>query len=464
MATTERRFAEFIVGTSPDEVPASSLETAREACFDGIGCMLAGAATPHGRMMVDFVCEEAAPGPCTVVGSTSQFSRSMAALANGTLAHALDFDDGWGFGHSAALLLPTALAAGEPLGISGRELLTAYVIGLEVGANIRRGRFPLYGYPENERGFHTSSVVGSLAATAVAARLLGLDESQTVTALGIAGSMASGLTQNFGTHTKPLHAGMCSRNGLMAARLASRGWTACDNILESRVGWSASFLGNGHFDPRAMVKDLGTTWVGANHLKAYPCCGSNHGALDALLPLIAEHHVTADDVEELEVAGLPYEAECVVLLYPEPVSAFQGKFSIHYTLATALIDGKIDVASYQESKLQRPEYALARRKVNVRIAPKWQTPPTGGPTTVTLHLRDGRTLQRSVDAHFVHGTRHDPLTDAEQRAKFQSNASFSLESRQITQALNAWWRIDQTPDVRAALATIGGRVFASDGA
>jgi 2-methylcitrate dehydratase PrpD len=454
MGKTESRFAEFIVGTTPDQIPTRSYDTAREACFDGIGCMLAGAATPHGRMIVDFVRSESAVGPCTVVGSGERLGQTMAALANGTLAHALDFDDGWGFGHSAAVLLPTALAAGEPRGISGHELLAAYIIGLEVGANIRRGRFPLNGYPENERGFHTSSVVGSLAAAAVAARLLGLDEAETVTALGIAGSMASGVTQNFGTHTKPLHAGMCSRNGLTAARLAQSGWSACDNILESRVGWSASFLGNGHFDTNTMVRDLGSVWAASNHLKAYPCCGSNHGALDALLPLIAEHGFTADEVAEVEVSGLPYEAECVVLLYPEPVTAFQGKFSIHYTLATALIDGKIDVDSYTEDKIRRPEYADARRKVQVRIAPKWQTPPTGGPTTVVVRLHNGAVYERSIDAHFAHGTRHDPLTLDEQEAKFRDNATRSLDSEHAQQALDAWWRIDQTPDIRTALATV----------
>jgi 2-methylcitrate dehydratase PrpD len=268
--------------------------------------------------------------------------------------------------------------------------------------------------------------------------------------------MASGLTQNFGTHTKPLHAGMCSRNGLTAARLAKRGWTAADNILESPVGWSASFLGNGHFDPGMMVKDLGTTWASSNHLKAYPCCGTNHGALDALLGLMAERPFSVAEVEDVEVAGLTHEARDVVLLYPQPISAFQGKFSIHYTIATALIDGRIDVDSYQEDKLRRPEYAEARRKVRVTVAPRWQTPLAGSPTTVTVRLRSGEVLQRTVDSHFARGTRHNPLTAQEQMQKFSKNAQYVLEAKQAQEALEAWWQIDTIPDIRHALSLVAG--------
>ena len=142
------------------------------------------------------------------------------------------------------------------------------------------------------------------------------------------------------------------------------------------------------------------------------------------------------------------------------MSAFQGKFSIHYTLATALIDGTIDVSSYDEERIRRPEYAEARRKVHVRIAPKWQTPPTGGPTTVRVRLHSGIVHERSVDAHVVHGTRHDPLSNDEQRDKFRANAMLSLDSARLHAALNAWWGIDQTPDIRSALATVGEGLLA----
>jgi 2-methylcitrate dehydratase PrpD len=170
---------------------------------------------------------------------------------------------------------------------------------------------------------------------------------------------------------------------------------------------------------------------------------------------MAERPFSLSDVDDVEVAGLTHEARDVVLMYPEPVSAFQGKFSIHYTIATALIDGRIDVGSYQEDRIRRPEYAEARRKVHVTVAPRWQTPPGGAPTTVTVRLRGGEVLQRTVDAHFAHGTRHDPLTDQEQKDKFSNNARFVLEAERTKAALDAWWRIDTAPDIGHALSLIG---------
>ena len=459
MGKTETRIAEFIIETDPSDMPVESFKAAREACFDCVGVMLAGAAQPHGHMMAEFVAEEGARGDCSVLGTAVRTSPSMAALANGTLGHALDYDDMGGFGHPSVVLLPPALAVGERMGISGRELLSAYIVGYEVGTHLNRGS----NYIQGERGFHSTSVFGTLAATAVACRLLRLSKEQTIMALGIAGSMPSGVLQNFGTHTKPLHAGLSSRSGVMAALLARKGYLACDNIVESKVGWAAAYMGEGNYDLPAMVKDLGSVWTSANSIviKKYPCCGSNHSTLDSLLGLIREHGFTLDEVDEVEVAGLP--AISHVLLYPDPRSSFQGKFSLAYNVATALVDGQINMASFEGDRVLRSEYRQALDKVEIKVRSKWDSDYESHPSEnpVTVRLKNGRTFTRTTNRHAMHGTPADPLSQEELHGKFRQNARLVLSDEQVEEALRLWWMLDELPEIGRATAAVMSGVLVS---
>jgi 2-methylcitrate dehydratase PrpD len=460
MGKTEARIAEFIVETDPAAIPAESYRAAREGCFDCVGVALAGAVQPHARMIANFAASEgggASGGDCTVLGAGVRTAASMAALANGTIGHALDFDDMGGFGHPSVALLPAALAIGEREGASGRDLLTAYVIGFEVGRHLSLGAH----YNQGERGFHSTAVFGTLAATATACRLLGLDQQQTVMALGIAGSMPGGVVQNFGTHTKPLHAGLVGRNSVTAALLARSGFLASDIIVESKVGWAAAYIGQGNYNPAAMVRDLGTVWTSKDTLvtKKYPCCGSNHSALDSLLALRREHGFQLDDVLEVEVAGLP--AISHVLLYPEPSSAFQGKFSLQYTLATALVDGRVDIESFDADQLDRPALREALAKIEVKVCSNWDPAYEAHPSEnpVTVRLKDGRVVQRSTNRHHMHGSPTDPLSADELQAKFRSNARLSLADSQVEEALQQWWTLDQQADIRTAARAASGGVL-----
>jgi 2-methylcitrate dehydratase PrpD len=463
---TERRIAEFIVETDVRAIPAECYRAAREASFDCAGVMLAGVPEPHGRMIVDFASAEGGSGPCTIVGTPVRTSATMAALANGTLGHALDYDDMGGFGHPSVVLLPAAVAAGEIADASGRDVLTAYILGFEVARHLSRAA----SYHQGERGFHSTVVFGTLGAVAAACRLLGLTVEQTITALGIAGSMPSGVVQNFGTHTKPLHAGMTCRNGVMAAMLAGKGFLACDNIVESKVGWAAAYIGVGNYDPPAMVKDLGSEWTIQNTIviKKYPCCGTNHSALDSLLALQREHRFRWDEVAEVEVTGLPDTSH--VLLYPEPRYAFQGKFSLPYNVATALVDGRVDVNSFTDERLARRELAETLRKVEIKVVSRWDPAWSPHPreTPVTVRLADGRTLTRSTNRHTMHGTPTDPLTAEELRDKFRRNAQRGLSGDRAERALETWWTLDTVPHIRTAMAdltsepgtTVGGAATA----
>jgi 2-methylcitrate dehydratase PrpD len=455
MGICEERIAKFVAETSFDAIPAESYRAALEASFDCVGVALAGAAQPHGKMIVDFVDAQGGRTDCTIIGNTRRTSPYLAALANGTLGHALDYDDMGGFGHPSVGLLPTALAVGEQLGKSGREVLAAYVLGFEVAVHLNKGAKNVQGLT----GFHSTATYGTLSATAVACRLMGLDVQQTLMAFGLAGSMPSGILQNFGSYTKPLHAGMSCRSGVMAASLAKQGWFATDAFLDSKVGWAHAYIGEGNYDPDKMTANLGKTWYSRNTIviKKYPCCGSNHGALDSLLALMKQHDLSLKDIARVDVDNVP--AISHVLLHPNPKLGYQGKFSLHYNIATALVDGKIDIDSFTDAKLNRPEYREARAKTYVNVMSNWdpeyEHAPTYNPVTITL--KNGERLTKKTDRHVMHGAPADPLSEQELKDKFRDCARRILAAGQVEEAVDAWWTLDRAPKLTAALASVTPR-------
>ena len=455
MSACEDRLAKFVTETSADAIPAECYREALRASFDCIGVAIAGAAQPHGKMIVDFVAAQGGNGVCTIIGNKGRTSPYLAALANGTLGHALDYDDMGGFGHPTVALLPTALAVGEQLGSSGRDVLAAYVIGFEIALNLSRGAENVQGLT----GFHSTATFGTIGATAVAARLMGLTAQQTLMAFGLAGSMPSGILQNFGTHTKPLHAGMSCRSGVLAASLAKQGWLATDSFIDSKVGWAHAYIGEGKYDPEKMTENLGKSWATKDTIviKKYPCCGSNHGALDSLLALLKEHDVSLDDIARVDVDKVP--AISHVLLHPNPKYGFQGKFSLHYNIATALVDKKIDIGSFTDEKLNRSEYRVAREKTNVNVMSNWDPDYEHGPTfnPVTVTLKNGERLTKRTNRRTMHGAPADPLSVQELKEKFRYCAAQRFAPGQVAEALDAWWTLDRASNVKQALATVAAR-------
>jgi 2-methylcitrate dehydratase PrpD len=454
VAATEERIARFIVETGHDAVPPAALHMARDAAFDCVGVALAGAAQPLGKIVLEMTREEGGHAEATVIGGGVRTSATMAALANGTLAHALDYDDMGSFGHPSVVLLPPVLALGERLGASGRDVLDAYVIGFEVGANLSAASH----YVQTERGFHSTAFFGTMGATAAAARLLGLDVAQTVMALGIAGSMPAGVVQNFGTMVKPLHAGMSARNGVLAAVLAKKGYMATDTIFESRIGFLSTYVGEGHYDLEQAVTGLGNPFRLQDTLviKKYPCCGTNHSALDSILSLMREEKLSFEDVAGVTVEGLPYLSH--VLLYPRPEHGINGKFSIHYNVAAAILDGQVTIDSHTDEALRRPAVREALGKTHVEVQSRWDPGYSAHPsgTPVTIRLRDGRVLTRFTNRHTMHGTPKDPLSRDELAAKFESNAGLTLAPDVVKRAADLWLHVDEVPNIRDAMHAVAG--------
>ena len=441
MSTTEK-VARFIVDFQFDQIPAKGLEQAKISILDTIGTALAGAKGEIGTILTRYVTEMGGNPQARLIGRGTKTSTPQAALANGTFAHADDYDDIGSSGHAGAFLTAPLLALGEWLHLPGKKILEGYVVGFEIGYRLRTSIGDII-----QAGFHSSCLLGTMAAAAESAKLLGLDVHKTRATLGIAASLASGIMENFGTFTKPFHAGHASRNGVIAAILAREGLTANLNVLEGSRGFFYVF-GQEQASIGRMTENLGKLLAIAEEgvsIKPWPCCGGNHEALTAILRLIEKHDIKPDEVDCIEVATSWKPPGPLVHMNPE--IGFEGKFDMRYNMALALIDRKIELSSYTEEKFQRPEVKSLMKKVNYIQHPDCVDKPLSLQSesrfaAVTLKLKDGRVLSERQKAE---GRRK--LRGEEVYSKYRENAQiFGLSANQI----------DRSVELLDKLETLGG--------
>ncbi len=283
-------------------------------------------------------------------------------------------------GHPSVPLLPAVLALGEKLDSSGSEVIDAFVLGFEVECKLGR----VIGAPHYALGWHATSTLGTLGAAAACARLLRLDADQTQTALGIAASLASGVRQNFGTMTKPLHAGWAAHNGVIAATLAGRGFTADSAALEGESGLLSAASGDARLNSRALSR-LGDPWEIVSPgigVKLYPCCYATHRAIDAALEIVASdgpHHSNIESVEVTVSRGT-----LMPLQKPLPATGLEGKFSMEYCIAAALADGRVGLATFTDDAVRRPDLRKLMKRVVVREERRAGAFPIGGRALVSV--------------------------------------------------------------------------------
>ena len=441
--------AKWIVNTTYEDIPPDAIRVANESCFDVIGVILAGSAQPVGEIIKKYVADQGAAPQATVLSSGSQSSVANAALANGTMGHALDYDDFGGFGHPTVAIFPALLAIGEHSGATGRDLLEAYVIGCEVGLALQHATK----YKQMDKGFHSTAVIGRLACTAACAKLMKLDHGQTVMALGMAGSMASGLIHNFGTMTKPLHAGLTCRDGVTAAQLAQRGLTAGEQIIEHPFGFATTVLGEGIYDLDEMAENLGKPYrvQDALMIKKYPCCGGNHAMLDSLFSLMRDNDFTYEDVASAEVDQSYYS---VVMLYQDPDDELKGKFSAKYNVAAALVDGEIAIDTFTQEKIADPTINETMGKVRTRVMAKSEEMLTRSDDghKIKITLKDGRVLEHITARADILGSQKNPWGFENIKAKFQENVALVLSQQGVEDAVNAWSDILQVSDVSGTVS------------
>jgi 2-methylcitrate dehydratase PrpD len=442
------QLAAYAATESFEKLPEAAVRAARRAILDTLGVTLAGSVEVTAERARALVAHRRGSDEATIVGTPLRGSVEDAALTNGTAAHALDYDDLHQSlsGHPSVPVLPAALALAERQHLSGAALITAFVVGVEIEAKLGRALNPgLY-----EVGWHATSTLGVFGAAAAVSRLLGLSAERTAQALAIAASMASGIKANFGTDCKPLHAGHAARCGVEAALLAAAGFTGNPRALEHGDGFGSTY---GAGSPPAW--DLATAGLGSPHeivdpgvgVKRFPACASTHQALDATLALAEEHALTPSAVEAVE-CGVPYMAPHQ-LIYDQAATPLQGKFSMPYCVAVALLDGGVGFAQFTDERVHRADVQALMPRVRMVVHPE-QTTRECLPTRfseVTITLRDGRRLQRRV--HQAKGQPRNPLTDAELTVKFRDCAARVLPADRAESLLAAVHQLETLADVNA---------------
>jgi 2-methylcitrate dehydratase PrpD len=444
--------ATFVARAMP---PAAALDRAAAAVRDTVGVTLAGVVEPAARAVQAMAIDEGR-GRAVVLGTSARTSASWAAMANGVAAHALDFDDMCfvSLAHPSCALFPAAFAAGERCGASGRALLEAYVIGFEIECRLGKVMNPRH---YHERGWHGTSTIGTVGAAAAAARILGLSEMECRHALGIAASSACGVKENLGSMVKPLHAGMAARNGLVAALLAQRGYEASARALDGPQGFlktmdaehsdlEAAVIGFGPTDDRTPETDRQWEILATGiTVKLYPSCAATHPTLDLLLDLRARDRFAPEDVDAVEV-----EVDSMtprLLIYDRPSTALEGKFSMPYCAAAAIVDGHVGIASFDRERIERIAIQMVLPKITMRVNPAFDETAPLSHARVRVRLRDGHVLTQTADG--ARGYPAKPPSDRELRSKFIECARRSLHDAEVDRAWDMLTRIQDVNDVSA---------------
>ncbi|WP_119303960.1 MmgE/PrpD family protein [Dongia deserti] len=425
-----RYVAAFIAGTKFDDLPSGVVELGKKSILDGLGLALSGAVARSGELVRKHLDSlNLAAGPATVIGGNRKVAPRFAAFANGVGIHADDYDDTqlavapdrvYGLlTHPTAPALPAALAIGEMKGASGKDVMLAYHLGVEVECKIAEAIDPRH----YQTGFHATATCGTFAAAAASAKLMELDVEATQRALSIAGSQSAGLRENFGTMTKPFHAGRSSESGVAAAQFAELGWTATDKILEAPRGFFRA--AGGGFDLGAIYQRLGAPWTFADpgvSIKPHPSGSLTHPGMTEMLRLIREHKIQPQQVRRVRVgtnSNMPN-----ALIHHRPHDELQAKFSMEFCMAILLLRGRAGLKEFTDAVVNEPDVKAMIEKVDFVVDDVAERAGYHKMTTlIDIELTDGRKISGRAD--FGKGSPANPMSYEEVADKFRENADFA---------------------------------------
>jgi 2-methylcitrate dehydratase PrpD len=378
----------------------------------------------------------------TLAGRSEKVDMASAALINGITSHTFDFDDTHlkTIIHPAGPVASALLALAEHTGASGRALIDALVIGIDVSCRVGNAMYP----DHYDRGWHITGSTGTLGAAAACARMLGLDAQQTAMALGIAASQPIGMREQFGTMTKPFHPGAAARAGLMSALLASKGFTASSKALEAPRGMMQTISTKN--DWTEITSELGERFeISFNSYKPFACGIVIHPSIDACAQLRAQG-VTPDQVQsiELKVHSLVLE----LTGKKEPADGLQAKFSVYHGCAAGLFFGHAAEDEFSDEVVNRPDMVALRRKVVATVDDSIDE----ASADVTALLHDGRRVHVFVE-HAI-GSLQNPMTDALLEGKFHGLSDSVLGAARTAEVIQACWKIGQAADLRGLTALL----------
>lgn len=447
---------------TPDAWPEAALESARRQFIDVIAVAIPGAIEPVTRRAFETV-KDWGCGRSTAIGFGASLAPTSAALVNGTAAHALDFDDNFdpAKAHATAVLVPAILALAEAQGASGRACLDAYVAGLQILGRVGQGVNPTH----RNRGWHATATVGAIGAAAACARLLRLDASKAGHAVSIATSMAGGFMSQFGTMTKPLHAGLAAKSGILAASLARAGVDAGLDTLDGPHGMNRLMVGpdyehlrdniihvehgqNLRFETASIGEPLLILSSGFR-VKRFPNCGSAHRAMDGLLELRERHAFTGPDVAAIHVrAPVTHLAN---LMYQHPQDALEAKFSLEYGLAVVLLTGNCTLADFTDEAAVRPAIRALYPRIHRHPVDKAEGE---FPTEVEVVLKDGSRFETAVPMPV--GSLAAPFTLDQYWAKLDGCAGGLLTGEAHQALREALADLPHLPSIKPLICALAG--------
>ncbi len=452
MRTVSEKIAQWVRDTDYNNIPQEIVHTAKRSILDFIGCALAGSVQLEGQIVKKYITEVKAAKRSSVIGLGFKTSCTEAAFANGIIGHCLDYDDllrpvaGAGAPHVSTVILPAALAIAERYNSTGKQLITAYVLGCEITYRVGRGVDPTH----YNSGWHSTGTEGVFGAVVATGKLLGLDREQFAYALGIAGSEAAGLHENFGTMTKPFHAGQAAANGTKASLLAQLGFTSSKSIFEGKSGFCNVLARDPKLDE--ITKNMGQPFsLSQICLKFYPCCAGSHSAIYAALELAREHDIAAGDIEKAEVKCDPQVLH--VVTYENPKTALQGKFSMQFPIALALLEREVTLSGFTDEKVRDSGIIAMMRRIKVTPTPELrQTDPMGRSQVVEIKLRDGRHLRKRCD--FSPGTPRNPLSDQDLWEKYRDCARLVLPQKETEESIELIMNLESIDNIGRLLRLV----------
>jgi 2-methylcitrate dehydratase PrpD len=405
------RLAQFVCDTRLEHLEPSTVNAAKSVVLDTIGAILAGSRLPENTKLAQLVAKTGGQGSATMLGQTGSAPAVFAALSNATAGVALEMDEGnrQGGGHAAIHVIPAALAVAEEKGSSGKEFLESVIAGYEVTSRIGTGT-------QVKKTVHSHGTWGTIGSSVATAKLIGFDETQTISAINMAASMSPANTWTpclEGATIRNLYPGRSGFQGIMAAQLTLCGFTGLEDgpsdIYNTILGES--------FDSEAVVQGLGTKGayrIQQNYFKLHACCLYNHPVLDGVQSLLYKERFVAEDVEFIKVDA---PALATIMTDPEPMNMLAAKFSLPYAVATAVVHGSTDITAFYPDRLQDPQTLDLSRRVDIVADPEMDLRRYDYPAAkVAISLKDGRTITQDVTAH--HGDTQNPASREELVGKF----------------------------------------------
>jgi 2-methylcitrate dehydratase PrpD len=458
--TAINEFVKHFIKTSYADIPADAVSAVKQEVLDSLATALGGSSKAGVGELVDMMKEWGGSRQSTVIAYGFRCPAPNAAQVNGTMIHALDYDDGHqtALVHIGCVTVSTAFAVAERMGkVSGKELITAIALGGDFMSRLGLASKP--GSSALASGWHPTTLFGFLGSAAIAGRVMGFDEEKMINALGLAyhqcGGAGSGVAD--GALAKRMGPGLAAKAGITAAFMAERGITGERDPLEGRTGLLMTYMG-GDYDPRILTADLGRRFEVINiGDKPYPCCGLTHTCIDAALALKSRHNINPGEIKEINVYGgqSVYGLSQPPEVKKEPRTIIDAQFSTPWTVATALVKGKVTVDDFTNEALKNIEILKLAKKINTRLEPSMDRHGVG-PGGLTITMQDGSEYTEEVE-HCL-GSVERPMTFGDVVKKFRECAPSSikpLSEDKVEKVIDIVGRLEQLNDATEIIRLLG---------